>query len=330
MVQRFLKEFTSKLTKKFKKEIDFVILFGSAARGEWKRGVSDVDLIIQVKKQEYISAVKDYAETIFWELDKKYDTKFREVCSTADGKDKIKGILKKTKLYVPFEVFGPEDIDWRKGKIKKKELLLGANLIASQAMLFKKMKYEGKILYGRDVRKSIRFKTNRWEKFKAIMIPFYMAVISSLTALIIPQMSLKFANKAVIYSIESILFFLDRPIGRGLEKATEEWERELKEKIKYKYMGVIEIDFIMNFDYRKLMNFNFAKQALKIKHNWKEESKKFGRWETLKFCWMSIFFINSMNWYSIIKSDKHRIILKSLFIFRVVILFLVIGYFVLK
>lgn len=53
-VQRFLREFSSRLSKKFSRYLDFILFFGSAARGEWKRGVSDIDIIIQAKKQEYV------------------------------------------------------------------------------------------------------------------------------------------------------------------------------------------------------------------------------------------------------------------------------------
>ena len=325
-VQKFLEEFSQALAEKFNRDLDFILLFGSAARGEWKKGISDVDLIIQVKNPDIIEDVKKYAEKIFWELDGKYETKFKEVCSIGDENNGVKTVLEKTKLYVPYEIFGPTDIDWIQGKIKRKDLMLGAKLVASQAMLFKKMKYEGKILYGRDIRKIIQAKASWWEKIKAILIPYHIALASVLTSLFVPKISLKMANKATIYSIESTLFFLDKPIGKGIKKATEEIEKEIKRKIRYKrsILGTMEIDLVLNFNYQKLLNFNFAKKALKLKYNWTKESTKFNRWKTLKFCWRSLFFVNAMNWYAILRADKHRIILKALFILRTILLFLLI------
>ncbi|MBI5252840.1 MAG: nucleotidyltransferase domain-containing protein [Euryarchaeota archaeon] len=44
LVMDFLEEFALKLAAAH--NIDFILLFGSAARGEWKRGISDVDVII--------------------------------------------------------------------------------------------------------------------------------------------------------------------------------------------------------------------------------------------------------------------------------------------
>ena len=123
LVQNFLREFSEKIAEKFNDDLDFILLFGSAARGEWKKGVSDVDLIIQVKTQGAIYNVKTYADKIFWELDEKYGTELKKVCSTGDEKDKIKTLIKQTKLYVPYEVFGPKDIDWIKGKIKRRRIM---------------------------------------------------------------------------------------------------------------------------------------------------------------------------------------------------------------
>lgn len=347
LVQNFLKEFSKKLAGEFSDDLDFILLFGSAARGEWKKGISDVDLIIQMKKMEAVKKAKEFSNKIFWELNEKYGTKFEESCSIggparsatqsatmqrfgrtvlqAWEKDKIKKVIEKTKLYVPFEIFGPGDIDWVNGKIKRKDLILGAKLVASQAMLFQKMKYEGKILYGRDIRKIIQIKPSWWEKSKALLIPYHISFCSVLGALLFPKIALKMSDKAAIYSVESILFFLNKPIGKGINKATEEVEKEIKQGIGYKhnFWGMMEMDLILNFGYQKLFNFDFAKEAIQLKYNWQEQSKKFNRWKILKFCLRSFLFVNAMNWYAIFKADKHRIILKIFFLLRTILLFLI-------
>ncbi|MDP2974054.1 MAG: nucleotidyltransferase domain-containing protein, partial [Candidatus Diapherotrites archaeon] len=65
-VEAFLQEFVSALAEKHAKDIDFILLFGSAARGEFVLGKSDVDLIIQVKSDEKRKEVEAFAEKVFW------------------------------------------------------------------------------------------------------------------------------------------------------------------------------------------------------------------------------------------------------------------------
>ncbi len=57
-VEAFLQEFVAELTKAYGSEIDFILFFGSAARGEFILGKSDVDLIIQEKIEGFASATK--------------------------------------------------------------------------------------------------------------------------------------------------------------------------------------------------------------------------------------------------------------------------------
>jgi predicted nucleotidyltransferase len=344
LVQNFLREFSEKLAEKFSGDLDFILLFGSAARGEWKKGISDVDLIIQMKKSEAVKKAKEFSNKIFWELDEKYGTKFEESCSIGKQEDKIKKVIEKTKLYVPFEIFGPGDIDWANGKIKRKDLILGAKLVVSQAMLFQKIKYEGKILYGRNIKKIIQIKSSWWEKSKALLIPYHISFCSVLGALFFPKIALKMSDKAAIYSVESILFFLNKPIGKGINKATEEVEKEIKQGIGYKhnFWGMMEMDLILNFGYQKIfhpvksseagakqfngVNFNFAKEAIHLKYNWQEQSEKFNRWKILKFCLRSFLFVNAMNWYAILRVGRHRIILKIFFLLRTILLFLIVWF----
>ena len=298
-VQKFLQDFSLELARRFDQDLDFILLFGSAAREEWKRGVSDVDLIIQIKRQEIKGDVEREAERIFWELDEKHDTQFKAVCSTAKGKESVERIFSKAKLYVPFEVFGPEDIDWEKGKIIRKDLLIGAELIAPQAMLFLNMKQEGKILYGRDIREVIRVKRSKGERIKALLVPFYLSLISALIALLFSKTALKIANKAVIYSVGSALFFLGKSTKRSLGKSAQKLEREIK-KDEFKAFRDLELDFLLNLDYQ-LLNFDFVYEAIRLKYNWQEQYKKFNRWKIFKFYWTAFFFVNGINIRTIFK-----------------------------
>ncbi|MCX6764788.1 MAG: nucleotidyltransferase domain-containing protein [Candidatus Nealsonbacteria bacterium] len=327
-VENFLQDFSRQLSQRAGGDLDFILLFGSAARGEWRRGISDIDLIIQVKDSKKKKWFLKEAENIFWELDKKYETKFDEVCSTGGKKEAINNILEKTRLYVPFQVFGPGDIDWSKSEIKEKSLVIGAKLFASQAMIFKNMKYEGKILYGRDIKKEIQFKATLWEKIKALLIPFYIAFFSIFVSLFFPKTALKLSDKAVIYSIGSTFFFLDKLPRQNLKENVQELEKEIHSFDGYKFniFLMAETDFLLSFAHQNFLNFQFVKDAIKIKHNWQEESKKFGRWRIFKFCSRTLLFVNSMNWYAILRADKQKIFLKTLFVLRTAALLIIICF----
>ena len=321
-VENFLQDFSRQLSQRVGGDLDFILLFGSAARGEWQRGISDIDLIIQTKNIKSKEKVFKEAEKIFWELDKKHETKFNEACSIKEKKEAIDHILEKTKLYVPFQVFGPGDIEWSKSEIKEKSLILGAKLFASQAMIFKNMKYEGKILYGRDITREIQFKATLWEKIKALMIPFYIAFSSIFFSLIFPKSALKLADKSVIYSIGSTFFFLDKIGKKNLKENIKELEKEVHGffNLRANIFIAAELDFLLNFAYQNFLDLKFLRDAINIKYNWQEENKKFNRWKIFKFCLKSLIFVNSMNWYSILRADKQRIFFKIFFALRTLIL----------
>lgn len=305
LVENFLKEFVERLTASCGADIDFVLLFGSSARGEWKRGVSDVDLVIQLKAGEKKKEISDFAEKIFWQLDDKYDTKFKDVCSIKNN-DAVDAALKEVRLYVPFEVFVPGDIDWRKAEIKRSDLYLGANLVASQGTLFRKMKSEGKILFGRDIRQEINPKASFWEKWKALFVPFYLSLASLVLSPFFPKKSLKMAQKSALYSCEAVLFFLDLPLGGTTKVVVEELSREFENKIhaKYSLLHLLEMDILLNLDWKRIVDFEFIKQALHLKYSWETASGKFSRIQAVGFCLRSLLFVTRMNWYAIWRVKK--------------------------
>ena len=70
-VNLFLSEFTDVIQKKYGQKIDRLVLFGSASKGEWRRG-SDVDLLVFLKGKSSRSMRKDFYD-LFWSLNAKYD-----------------------------------------------------------------------------------------------------------------------------------------------------------------------------------------------------------------------------------------------------------------
>lgn len=223
LVEGFLEEFVRKLTALC--DIDFILLFGSAARGEWKRGISDVDLIIQVLRQEDRDRVEESAEELFWALDEKHGTGFREVCSTSEeAGGMLKGLMKRgqrrARLYAPFEVLGPEDVDWERGEFRDIFFHIALELVAPKYMLLTKMKTEGRVMYGRDITREIKLHISWFERAKALLVPHHLSFIAALLSPLAPRMAVKMAVKAAIYSVESSLYYLKKPVGGGSQGCT--------------------------------------------------------------------------------------------------------------
>jgi len=297
--EAFLDEFVQKLAEHYGNEIDFILLFGSAARGEFVLGKSDVDLVIQLKRDSAKKVVEKYAERLFWYLDKKHGMKLRQVCSTGLGKNLLENALKvlekQARLYKPFEVFGPKDIDWDKGMIKRLDLMPGAIFVASQLTLLYKMKNEGKILYGRDIRKEINPRFTKWEKLKAIWVPQSIALSSVLIALLLPKKAVQYAAKALFYEVESVNIFLQNKIPegdgkmQGFANATE---------FKNRLLNDLRVYLELKFELLGEQRLAFVQEAAKVK----KEGFKGGRIAAFKFCRKAFSIIYSVNTAIILKT----------------------------
>lgn len=279
-VEAFLQEFVDELTKAYGIEIDFILLFGSSARGEFILGKSDVDLIIQVKSDIAVKDVETFAEKVFWKLDEKHGMQLEEVASTAAGEsiieEAVKFMEKQARLYKPFEVFGPDDIDWSCGKIKRLDLLPGAVLVASQLTLFYKMKHEGKILYGRDVRPKINPRFTAWEKLKAIWIPQSLAFAAVILSPLLPKKAVGYATKALFYELESVSIVLKGAIPPGQEKIEGFVSAT---KLRDRLLDDMRFLFETKLGLLSEQKRDFLKKAVEMKRN----GFNGGRWDALGF-----------------------------------------------
>lgn len=138
----FLKDFVQEVKEKHSERIEFIILAGSASRGDFKVGKSDLDLGIRVKSQKHIGIVKKEAEEIFWRLDKKHSMEFGKALK-AHKEDSL--FIHGKKMKEPFHVHGP-DYDPRKDSLFwKLNFIHGFN----KTMMIQTLRY-GNILYGSD------------------------------------------------------------------------------------------------------------------------------------------------------------------------------------
>ena len=292
IIDKFLVELTEKVATTYGDHIDFIILFGSAARGEFKRGVSDIDLVIQLKDGEKFKQVEDLATEVFWQLDKKYHTEFEKVLSTVKSKDIVDGWFKKVEetghLYVPIFVFPPGWIDWEKGRFTRPLWRSAAIFFIHQAFILKRFKEEGKILWGRDIRPYIHPNINFWERWKAIQIPFWISLFSILILPISRQKALKYSTKAVLYELDSALDFVD-----SRAKAKEEKVADLKKTatftIDLKFLNLYLSLALSLLRSKDLEIFNTAA-------NVKSEEIYLTNKEKVKFVWKSFWFITQTNW----------------------------------
>ncbi|HNX40136.1 MAG TPA: nucleotidyltransferase domain-containing protein [Methanothrix sp.] len=296
--EAFLKEFADEISRAYGDEIDFILLFGSAARGEFVLGKSDVDLVIQVKSQHSLADVERFASQLFWRMDEKHGTQFKRVVSTGFCSGFLEGFLKRlekqARLYKPFEVFGPGDIIWQEGKIRRPDLLPGAALVASQLALFYKMKHEGKILLGRDIRPEIQPCFSRWESLKAIWVPQSIAAASIILAPLHPQKAAAYAVKALFYEVESVNLFLTGSIPQGQEKLDDFASATV-------FSGRV-LDSVRFFLERKLgllggEKMQFIRQAAAVKR----QGFRGDRREALQFCRRAFRIIWSTNAAVIVK-----------------------------
>jgi len=280
-VELFLEEFVSRLEESMGEDIDFILLFGSAARGEFILGKSDVDLVIQTRSDAAVRRVERFAESLFWQLDEKHGMQFDKVLSTGKSEgileESLKFLEKQARLYKPFEVFGPNDIDWSEGLIKRLDLLPGAILVASQLTLLYKMKYEGKVLFGRDIRPEINPRFSWWERLKAILVPQSIAFSSLFIALFLPQKATGLAVKALFYEVESVNIYQKSMIPPPQEKM-----RSFAGASQFQNATLDRVRFLLekNLGLLSEQKLELVKRAAVIKR----EGFQGSRWEALSFC----------------------------------------------
>lgn len=68
----FLSDFVDGLTAKYPDEIAYILLSGSAARGDFVKGRSDIDIIVKTKERSSVWPVLVSADELFWKLDERH------------------------------------------------------------------------------------------------------------------------------------------------------------------------------------------------------------------------------------------------------------------
>jgi predicted nucleotidyltransferase len=84
-LESFLTEFASGLTSACPGKVLLIGVAGSAARGDFQPGRSDIDMLIEVKDAKDIDAVGNAAQALFWRLDESHGLRLQEAYAKKGG-----------------------------------------------------------------------------------------------------------------------------------------------------------------------------------------------------------------------------------------------------
>lgn len=234
VVCEFVDELVKVLVSQYAAQIDFILLYGSVVRGEFIKGSSDIDLIIQVTSDEHVSEVYAAATKIFWSLNDTYGMGFDTYLANSRAKSLMDSYLKKAEkkalLFTPIFVLGPNEMDWQHAKVMNEEWKLWSWLLVSSHTTFLKIKHEGQVLYGRDIRPLIPEKWSWWDRWKGLCMPVYLSLIAILIVPILRVYGVKYACKALIWDLDAGLIYLKKLViqkKRQVEILQEESRLEL-------------------------------------------------------------------------------------------------------
>jgi predicted nucleotidyltransferase len=297
-VWSFIHAFRDSIVSEARNKIDFIIIFGSAVRGEFVPGKSDVDITIQVFKEKDKKPVEQKATSIFWKVAKRYpDLGFEKSLSISKKKDAVSKVLEKVEkssfLFVPVFVFAKGEIDWKKGELHSKDPLikLGQSLLIPQRTVFLRFKQEGVVLFGRDIRKEIKVRLTIMDRLRLGTAPQVLSFFGFLLSPITPNKARSYAIKALLYQIDALITALsDYEKMERTEKIKKSQKMLLEE-----FTNHLQKLIFLRLDHKKgtlrPIDFRLFTEAIKVK--WGE--KRLGYFGTIWFCFRSWFFILRSN-----------------------------------
>lgn len=214
-----MEELVSLLTQNYENEIVSFVLFGSATTGEWIRGKSDIDCIVIIKNKNLVSKIEKYLNSLLLDLDKKYDLKLSETCTSYKKTNNLAlDLIFKTEHKMmfgkPFYVISKDQLDLKGFKIRNDfKVEIGTRTIASLGLFLQRIKNTGIILYGDDIRRDIPNTVPMLEKVKA----FFNAMLLLMMSFVIFPFNFKYAFshavKANFWACDDVLFMLDKPLS---------------------------------------------------------------------------------------------------------------------
>ena len=143
-----------------------------------------------------------------------------------------------------------------------------ANPFISKALFAEKIMREGKILYGKDIRKEVRVKITAIDKIRLLVVPYLLAIIGFVISIFQPSLGLKLSVKALFYGIDDHLLFAKGKVGRNKEVKIKQLKRLMK-----------------NYSTRLI------REAILVKYNFDIIKKEWIYFDKVFFCFETIFNI---------------------------------------
>ena len=222
-----MEDLVTKLIEKYGDEIVSFVLFGSATTGEWMRGKSDIDCIVIIKNKQFSTEIEKYLNSLLLDLDKKYDLKLSETCTTYKktnnfALDLIFKTENKMMFGKPFYVVSQDQLDLKGFKIRNDfKVELGTRTIASLGLFLQRIKNTGVILYGKDIRQEIPQTVPYLEKIKSF---FNAMLLLGMSFVIFPfsfKHAFSHALKANFWACDDVLFVLDKPLSNTRKEVND-------------------------------------------------------------------------------------------------------------
>lgn len=200
----FLSDLKQALRKSaVKNKIISVILYGSAARGEFVRGASDIDLIVITKSKNNKEKIGKFIDNTIKRLNKKHDMKLKQSLARADTKNPISKLV----AYFAYSItiLSKDEIDLENKRVTEPRIWLITFIIPLSSFLYKIKQY-GRTIHGKDLIRDMKIKISWSDRLKMVIYPYLMGSVALLSFLINPDFALKLCIKATLNEMENQLF----------------------------------------------------------------------------------------------------------------------------
>lgn len=223
-MQKFMRSFVADFRKavensNYKDDIVSVVLFGSAARGSFVKGHSDVDIIVVTKDGRSREGIQDYMRSLVSRLNKKHNLFLEKTCSDERKFNNLvlDALLRVESFFlwgVPIYVLPQTEFDLFKKKVKTPKLWILVTFIGTLSEFLAGLRDTAIVIYGEnllDEIKDVRF--SMFDKVKLTLEPYYLLLLATLVVAFDAKFAAKHAIKACLLESEIDLIWLNEKIG---------------------------------------------------------------------------------------------------------------------
>ena len=211
---RFISEFAGSLAKMHGPSIDYILLAGSAARGDFMIGDSDIDISVMARSEEGRAKMEADALALYWELDLKHGLRLREVY------DKKKAsafpLFAKDARTRPFGVLSPCPIRQRSAFWFLSSAFGFYEEIMAHALR------HGQVVYGRDILSDPRL-IAAISKPRILTYSFFISLAAVPLFFIFPDWAFQRSVRAVLFAFDDQFEALGRASAPAHSRQEEAW-----------------------------------------------------------------------------------------------------------